>query len=203
MATPGLDLAFITVDDNKVTTDLERIKAWSLLIQTTYETTLPTNPTDGQEVYYAAAAGSGVIWHLRYRAAASGSYKWDVLGGPPLISSVAADESTTSTSYTGTGFTALTVVLPLAGDYVIDVGARSYNSGAGTNYMSYDIGGTGAVDGDSTQWNVSAAGQGAPGSRSLLKAGLAASTLTAKHKVSAGTGNFAERWIKATPVRLG
>jgi len=203
MATPGLDLAFITVDDTKVTADLERIKAWSRLIQTTYETALPALPYDGQEIYYAASPGSGVIWHLRYRAAASGSYKWDVLGGPPLISSVAADEGTTSATYTSTGFTALTVVLPLAGDYLIEMGSRSYNSGAGINYMSYDIGGTGAVDGDSIQWGFTAGGQGTPGSRSLLKAGLAASTLTAKYKVSAGTGNFAERWIKATPVRLG
>lgn len=51
MPTPGLDLAFLTVDDNKVTTDLERIKAWSLLIQTAIDDVVtgagPTGPAGG------------------------------------------------------------------------------------------------------------------------------------------------------------
>jgi hypothetical protein len=38
-------------------------------------------PQDGDEVYYAADATNGVIWHLRYRAASSSSYKWEFVGG--------------------------------------------------------------------------------------------------------------------------
>ena len=47
-------------------------------------TSLPATPTDGQEVYYLADAANGVIWHLRYRAAATGAFKWEFVGGPPL-----------------------------------------------------------------------------------------------------------------------
>lgn len=44
-------------------------------------TVLPAVPTDGDEVYFVADAANGVLWHLRYRAAAPTAYKWECLGG--------------------------------------------------------------------------------------------------------------------------
>jgi hypothetical protein len=80
----------------------------------TYETSLPSSPVDGQEIYYAADATNGVIWHLRYRSASSSSYKWEFVGGSP---------TRTFTNSTGNGnvnWTFSNVVqpnIPLAGDY--------------------------------------------------------------------------------------
>jgi microcystin-dependent protein len=51
---------------------------------------LPGSPADGQEVYLLYN-GNGiptpqpVLWHLRYRAALSGTAKWEFLSGPPLV----------------------------------------------------------------------------------------------------------------------
>ena len=47
---------------------------------------LPGSPFDGQEIYYqnAAMATAGTVWHLRYRSG-GGTYKWEFLGGPPII----------------------------------------------------------------------------------------------------------------------
>lgn len=50
-------------------------QAWPIL------TTLPTNPFDGQEIYFQADAGPpAVVWHLRRRAS-----KWEYVGGPPIV----------------------------------------------------------------------------------------------------------------------
>jgi hypothetical protein len=78
-------------------------------------TTLPASPYDGQVVAYAADAANGVLWQLRYRAAASGSYKWEFVGGTPLISPwVGAHVDATGGVWQTTD---CNVVVPLAGQY--------------------------------------------------------------------------------------
>lgn len=87
----------------------------------TYVTSLPSGPIDGQEVYYAADATNGVIWHLRYRSASSSSYKWEFVGGPPM-SAYNYDSgavTTSGTAYTVVTYTNPSLTLPLAGDYVL------------------------------------------------------------------------------------
>ena len=83
---------------------------------------LPANPVDGQEIYFVADATNGVIWHLRYNAGSASPYKWEYLGGPPMLASsnVAASSlgggSSWSTQLTdGTGVIQMTV--PLLGEY--------------------------------------------------------------------------------------
>jgi hypothetical protein len=45
---------------------------------------LPTNPSDGDEVYwqYDATLNPAIAWHMRWNAAIS---RWEYLGGPPVI----------------------------------------------------------------------------------------------------------------------
>lgn len=84
---------------------------------------LPSSPSDGQEVYYqsTAMATDGVVWHLRYRAAAAGSYKWEYIGGGPQVNSSNVQQSLTiaSASVHQTYTSGPTLTLPLAGDYMI------------------------------------------------------------------------------------
>lgn len=85
-------------------------------------TGLPGSPYDGQEIYFQSSgmATLGVAWHLRYRAGASGSYKWEYLGGGDLYSAVSSGggpSSITSATWSNAPTTQCEVTLPLAGDY--------------------------------------------------------------------------------------
>jgi len=167
-------------------------------------TSLPTNPVDGQECYYLADATNGIIFYLRYRAAAPGSYKWEFVGGSPLYAEVLTNESTGSATYTALATAGPAIALPLAGDYIVELGYNGNNMAAQRTYMSYDIGATGAVDADCamTYGNANASME-ATVARARRKNGLGAVTLTAKYRMSASTGWFQNRWMKAIPVRVG
>lgn len=174
----------------------------------TYVTSLPGSPVDGQEVHYAADPTNGVIWHLRYRAGAAGSYKWEYLGGPPLVTANGTAVSTTGTSFVE-GDTLVRVTAPLAGDYIVrgDGTAKTANvgtllqialgitSGAGGDTVigeHRDYGGTDARDGYSA---------------SVRFTGRAASDIFC-HKLKNGSGDgnsvtLSYRRLAVTPVRVG
>lgn len=169
----------------------------------TLVTALPGSPTDGQVIFFDTGT-AGVIWQLRYNSAAAGSYKWQFLGGPSLTAAVATQETTASTSYAALSTAGPSVTIPLAGDYDVKIGGRMWtNSAGGVASMSYDIGGTGAVDGDRITM-FGSADTGGHAWRNKRQTGLTATTvLTSKYKTSAGTGSFADRRIDIIPVRVG
>lgn len=78
-------------------------------------TSLPANPIDGQEVVYVADAAAGVLWRLRYRAAAPAPYRWEFLGG----SGLQAVDAPTLAAPTAWGWQAPSLTVPLAGLYEI------------------------------------------------------------------------------------
>jgi hypothetical protein len=113
---------------------------------------LPTNPYDGQEVYYLASATKGVVWHLRYRAASASAYKWEYLGGAALTA-----QQTDLTGVFGTGTWGTlkqlaadsatnSIILPLAGDYELQHNGTIEQNTAATPhcYLAVGYGGTGA-----------------------------------------------------------
>lgn len=77
----------------------------------TVSATPPTAPTDGQ--LWAISPATGIIWLFRYNAAAS-TYKWEFVGGAPLIGYDASTGSPASGSW-ALGAPAVTV--PRAGIY--------------------------------------------------------------------------------------
>ena len=96
-----------------------------------FVTSLPAG-YDGQEVFYqSTTAGTGggasnsmadvgAVWHLRYRAAASGSYKWEFVGGGTVgVAAGSAYQSTSTGSWYDIGVGAQ-IKLALAGDYHIE-----------------------------------------------------------------------------------
>lgn len=176
-----------------------------LALGPTYVTALPASPVDGQEVYYAADAANGVIWHLRYRAAASGSYKWDFLGGPALQATVDNYETLAgSLSYRDLATVGPTVTTPLAGDYTVEHGA--YIEGTAHDVvMSYAIGATAAVDADWVRVAIGAGLNIQHPFRSKRKTALPASTaLQMKYSTrNPSTVAFNYRRIAIWPVRLG
>lgn len=168
--------------------------------------TIPTAPfVDGTELYYVADADNGVVWHFRYRAASGSSYKWEFVGGPPLTSLIATSETRVGTTYAAITTAGPAIALPFAGDYIVAIGCKANNNTDGNGaLMSYDIGGTGAVDADSIEVFQSAATSvTATNYREKRKNGLTAVTLTAKYKTSVGgTAAFWERSMSVIPVRV-
>lgn len=171
-------------------------------------TALPTSPADRQEVYFqsTAMASNGEIWHLRYNAASASSHKWEFLGGSELVGFTLAEESRANAAYgdLSGGATGPSVALPLAGDYDITIGARSYcvTNGA-QGYMSYATA-SAAADADGFDVYALTGGVGTIPNHltTRRKTGLTAVTITAKYKVSTGTAYFSNRVLRARPVRV-
>ena len=162
-------------------------------------TSLPTTAVDTDEIRFLADAAAGVVWHLKYDAATA---RWRYLGGPPLFAEIATSESSTSGTYAALATAGPSIVLPLAGDYDVEIGCRVLSTtNAAEAHMSYDIGATAASDADHVMQRQPDGVNSAvfTGSRKRRKTGLAAVTLTAKYR---GTSTFANRWMSATPVRL-
>ena len=164
---------------------------------------------DGMEVYYVADSTNGVTWHLKYKASEA-TYKWHFVGGPPLSDYVDATDALvnpTNNNVYGVGPTAgPSVTAPLAGDYMvhIDAGLIMNGSVGAVIAMSYDIGGTGAVDADAISLTVPAAANTAVSSaRDKKQAGIAASTaFTAKYKYITSIGSVRRRTLSLLPIRV-
>lgn len=168
----------------------------------TLVSSLPVSPVDGQEIYYQADGTNGVIWHLRYRAASGSTFKWEYVGGPPLWS---ADETTVPVVVGSPADLSpvVSIIVPLAGDYDVDLGVRQMVSlNGGQTDMALNVAGTVTDLG-----SVSAGTQTgqAPGSMERRKTGLAASTVVKlqMRAATAGPANSTGRWLRVRPVRVG
>lgn len=164
---------------------------------------LPSTPYDGQEIFYLVNA-TGTVWHLKYQGQSLASFKWAFVGGSPIYAEVTTQESLTSTSYAALANAGPSIAVPLPGDYLVTQGAtHNQNTASANSFMSYDIGGTGAVDADGIFWqNATALNAYVPGTRTRRKTLATALTLTSKYKVSAGSGTFRDRWMSVIPIRV-
>jgi hypothetical protein len=175
-------------------------------------TALPGSPVDGQEVYYQADAAAGVFWHLRYRSGATGSYKWEFVGGSPLAVESLAISSVVSMPVNtwGVQTTQLNVTLPLAGDYdVLHVGNWRNNTNVGSIGLGERFGSGGpdpAVGEYAFQAMPSAGAWGAITHRRRISGRPAAMVLTEIFQSAAGAvADIARQGgrIEVMPVRVG
>lgn len=170
----------------------------------------PANPSDGDIWIATGVDSNGTRWAFQYNQGSGSSYKWEFIGGPPAVSEVAAAENTNSTSYAALSTAGPSFTLLRAGDYQVNIGGQAVapvSAGIGfIAYMSFDIGGTGAVDTDAcvaSNWVNSATSVPYSVSAMRLKTGLAAVALVAKYKSNAGTGTiWSHRFMQVLPVRV-
>ena len=107
---------------------------------------LPSPMYDGQEIVYVADAAAGVLWRLRYNAASASAYKWEFVGGSPLVDEQIADEngSMNASTWGGVSGNDPQLAVPLAGDYDAQMHAKLINN---TSACSFHAGfRVGAVD---------------------------------------------------------
>ena len=177
-----------------------------------FGTALPGSPSDGDLFILTDSTSAPTYqWLLRY-VAAKASNKWVCIGGVPLEAEVATAETTTSTTYTALTTAGPNVVVPVAGDYFVEQGFTLIkNQASSEGWMSYDIGGTGAVDADGVFAQARYTGTsnenvGNSVMRRKKKAALTAVTLTSKYRQEANAGSaasFQNRWMSLMPIAIG
>jgi hypothetical protein len=166
---------------------------------------LPSSPIDGQEVYFAADAANGVIWHLRYRAASASAYKWEFLGGAPLVHRIDTDEQLAAgtAAYVDAPTVGPTLTTPLAGDYIYDAGFGCYTGSTTTTVSvtgSVHVAGTPHGPAQAVTTDRSATTSCA--NRANAVAAAAVIKLMYLRNVTY-TQNFRYRYLKLHPVRVG
>lgn len=172
-------------------------------------TALPANPVHGDLCTYTDSTSSPTYrFRLQYNVLSASSYKWEVIGGTPMVGRDDDSRTTTSTSYVTVPTDGMTLTLPLAGDWDITAEGTVESPVGGWTYYSYSVGGTAASD----LWSLDGvtgvtAGSGNswfPGSKTTRHTGRAASdAITEKIRVNTGTGGVHNRRLRAMPVRVG
>lgn len=178
-----------------------------------YVTSLPAGGYDGQEIYFAPDPVNqpGVVWHLRYNAAAA-SYRWEWIGGSDMTSTVAADEARTSTAYGDLATVGPSLTVPAAGYYQFRATANvDHRGGSQFNALVALKIGAAAVSDNDRVCQVAAPATGLGASHSVLAGrtpppALCAANDTIKlqyRSVAAVQVYYSFRSLSARPVRIG
>lgn len=185
---------------------LRRVPGWVRMNDTVNQsivTALPATADEGDQIVYDTGT-AGVRWHLVYDTSDGTTYPWLFIGGSPLEAEVTTSESRTNTAYGALATVGPSVTVPLAGDYDVWIGATVTPGSPGViAKMSYDIGGTGAVDADAVRVHTGATQVSS--NRPRRKTALSASTaLVSKYAETVATGStWQDRWMRVQPVRVG
>lgn len=175
-------------------------------------TALPSNPVDGQKFAYIADATNGVIWHLRYRSASASIYKWEFVGGPNLSSAVDTLQQNTTTGWQNLATDGPSVTLPLAGDYLISIGALQSTSDGNAQVaaIGFASGNTTPASTDQAIFHPIWAANAQTGyCQFYLERNVTGVSASTAYKLryfvaNAASGhNFLNRRITAAPVRVG
>jgi hypothetical protein len=183
-----------------------------------FVTSLPTG-FDGQEVFFQSTtagtgggatdtmATAGAVWHLRYRSAAAGSFKWEFVGGSRTAHSIdTAEARGAAGSFGDVATVGPSLVVPVAGTYEVLYGCRSNADNADRN-LAVEI----AKNGTQVEFAYVAASlsgtDGASGASAnvVVELTLAASDAL-KLRYYTGTSttpSFSHRRIRLLPVRVG
>lgn len=167
-----------------------------------YGTTLPASPTDGDTYILVDSTSNPTYqWMFLYHSGSANTDKWEFIGGVPANVEVTTQENTSSTTYAALATAGPLFAIPRAGvyDVYLEAGMVAITA-AQTTWMSYDIGGTAAVDADAAA-GASGAADPTFAARTRRKT-LTAVTLTAKYRVSGNTGSFQRRVMRVCPVRV-
>lgn len=172
--------------------------------------TFPTSPADKDCFTITADATNGVKWRFQYRSA-GGTYKWEFIGGAPLVAQDLDSRSLTNQiSYANLPTDPMSITLPaIAGDFDIHIesviGLPNAAAANFQGYHSYDVGATAASDdwGATQQSRYTSLGVGYTMSKRHRHTAVAASSVIAEKART--LGNYAVSWdnrrLEVLPVR--
>jgi hypothetical protein len=193
------DPADVPTDIGNLATDVET----TLGRFTAYGTTLPASPADGQEaILVDSTTNPAYHWQFRYNAGSSSTYKWEFVGGAPIVVTQSYDQQN-STSYVN-GNSPAQFTLPRAGDWLIAVTAlQKADTSGGTAFTSVAVGATASAD-TFAVWAPFLPFYTGPGVARGRFNGVSASALvTTQMKVSGAGYNISQaRTIEVTPIRV-
>lgn len=191
------------VQPSEVRENFEAI-AQQFPVQAPVVTAMPATAADGTEVHYVADSTNGVVWRFRYRTASASAYKWEFIGGGALYSRVDTTQSTASTAFTDLATVGPSITAPLAGDYSISWGARSYNTGAGTIVATgVRFGATEAVAPFYYEHTPAGLNLTLDQAKTIVRTGIAAAdVIKLRYAVASGSGTWLNRYLEVKPVRV-
>lgn len=103
------------------------VPLWTLGAPSTYGTTLPVSPVDGQEhTLVDSLTNPTYSWRFRYNASSTSTFKWEFVGGPPIYA-----YQDTSGDAVGNAWVYLTtprITPPRPGDFIIHASVRAVSS---------------------------------------------------------------------------
>lgn len=162
---------------------------------------LPVGAVDGQEFTLVDSLTAPTFaWRFVYFSGRA-SNKWVCIGGS-AVSWVPAQESRgTAATYAALGTPGPQITVPVAGIYTIELSVVLVANGGWSQWMSYSIGATAAVDTDS----ITEGPQGDLARSRLDDKTLAAGTaLVAQYRSDGShTATFRNRLMRVTPIVVG
>jgi hypothetical protein len=170
-----------------------------------FSATPPVSPANG-DLWILPAGSNGENWMFRYNANSGSAYKWEFVGGTALLNYVSTQEATTTVSAwlnlttDGPG-----IVVPRAGDYRAHIVSSCFHSVAQTTmYVAVCRGDTSPADNPYASIAVSNVNLTAALTQDTYLAGVPAGTnLKLRYNMNAaGTGQWSNRTIMVTPVRV-
>ena len=177
-----------------------------LALRCSYATTLPGSPSDGDlAILVDSTSNPTYKWLFRYNAAEA-TYKWECIGGNPLVVTTAASSTRTNAAYGDLADAATpTFTIPNAGDWQIGIAVNMIVD-ASEGFCSPMMGGTEAIDADSVSvsgYQASTPDPQASVARTIVKTAVAASTaVKLRYKSSSGQITAKNRTLQFRPERI-
>ena len=196
---------------------------WRLASSVEFGTTLPSNPEDGTLYDYLASDALGIVWRLKYNSAQP-TYKWEFQGnGPSLFTEITTETVISEVGGSGMSYHARggpAIAIPLAGEYDLEYGAyltfeQAFGGVAAMSPKLLSNPNIAPLDDDAVLHDQQVFYNPGPfyiqGKMEAFGSRLNRVTIPAPFTVEiyyrnfsgAPGARFADRWLKATPVRVG
>jgi hypothetical protein len=169
-----------------------------------YAITLPPNPGDGQEaILVDSTSNPSYQWWFRYNAGSTSAYKWEFVGGAPVVASNLNGETFICDNlWRDTATVGPSIIVPRAGEYFASGSASITSSVAGSAcYLGICLGASNPSYYSFTYAGVANAYGGAPIAGSVYPV-AAGGELRLRQAGSNGTGSVITRYLTVVPKRV-